>query len=75
MTMALRVDASAADGSQERVLKPSEPLHTGDKIALGIDVDRPASVGLLAFQRVASYKELGSPNACGPDGRLPVTGQ
>jgi len=44
LTVALRVDASNADGSQQRVLQPSEPLHAGEKVALGIDVDRPASV-------------------------------
>lgn len=44
LTVALRVDASNEDESQQRVLQPSEPLHAGEKVALGIDVDRPASV-------------------------------
>lgn len=43
LTVALRVDVSAADGS-ERELKPSELLHTGDKIALNIEVDQSASL-------------------------------
>ncbi len=44
LTVALRVDVSNADESQQRVLQPSEPIHAGEKVALGIDVDRPASV-------------------------------
>lgn len=57
LTVGLRVDASAADGNQRRVLKPSEPLHAGDKIALDIDVDRPLLAG--AYRRPNEYTRGG----------------
>lgn len=44
LNVGLLVDVGDADGRQLRVLKPAEPLHAREQVALNIDVDRPASI-------------------------------
>jgi hypothetical protein len=78
VTLSLRVDALSADGRLRRALKPSEALHSGDKIALGIDVDRPAAVYVVQALPDGGlevlYPQVGAQTKSGPL-RIPSAGQ